>query len=450
MQSRREFIQATAAAGAAYSLIPGKALGANERINLAMIGVAGRAGGVSGALEKFGDMINVVALCDVDFETERKGLKDTLKRFPKARRYQDFRKLFDEMADQIDAVTVVVPDHSHFPISMLAMSLGIHVYCEKPLAHTFQEIDLMMAARKKYNVVTQMGNQGFSGNNYHQFKAWTKNGVIKDVTRVVAYKNAKSGRPNKDVVTGYPTAEEMPESMDWDTWVGTAPHHPYSAKLAIGKWRNWFDYGNGVFGDWGPHILDTVHHFLDLGAPTRVEAIKLDGHNPYAFPHRSTIGFEFPARGDKPAVEITWYDGGGNPPPRPTELEEGRELGEAGKIIYSKELVFKGGHHGDTLRVIPEAKMRDLPSDLLKFEPVPGHHMENFLRACKGEAAELSSFDIAGPLTQVFCLGVIAERLNCAFAFDRATRQITNNNLANELLVGPPPRKGWEQFYKMV
>lgn len=443
--SRRHFIKTAVAASTMYSILPSSVLGANEKVNLACIGIGGQGGGIANTLFNTGHA-NVVALCDVNM-----GAKSTAgltNKFPDAPKFKDFRKMFDKMEKDIDAVSIGVPDHSHFPISMLAMSLRKHLYVEKPLAHTFEEVELMMKAEKKYKVSAQMGNQGHSGNNYFQFKAWVEAGIIKDVTDVTAYMN-EPRRWHGWKIDGYPTGEIKPETLDWDVWLATAQYHPYSSKLAPGNWRSWYDFGNGAFGDWGPHTLDTIHRFLKLGLPSEIEAVKLEGPNNFIFPQASTIAFSFPARGDMPPMKITWYDGTKNLPPRPKELEEGRKIEACGKIIYSKELVFKGGTHGDTLRIIPEAKMRDMKDKLPDISGKHSDHYENFLLACKGEEKTRSSFDISGPLTQVFLLGVIAQRLGGKLIFDRETKQITNNKTANQLLIGPPPRKGWEQFYKL-
>ncbi len=443
--SRRHFIKTAVAASTMYSILPSSVLGANEKVNLACIGIGGQGGGIANTLFNTGHA-NVAALCDVNM-----GAKSTAgltNKFPDAPKFKDFRKMFDKMEKDIDAVSIGVPDHSHFPISMLAMSLRKHLYVEKPLAHTFEEVELMMKAEKRYKVSAQMGNQGHSGNNYFQFKAWVEAGIIKDVTDVTAYMN-KPRRWHGWKIDGYPTGEIKPETLDWDVWLATAQYHPYSSKLAPGDWRSWYDFGNGAFGDWGPHTLDTIHRFLKLGLPSEIEAVKLEGPNNFIFPQASTIAFSFPARGDMPPMKITWYDGTKNLPPRPKELEEGRKIEACGKIIYSKELVFKGGTHGDTLRIIPEAKMRDMKDKLPDIGGKHSDHYENFLLACKGEEKTRSPFDISGPLTQVFLLGVIAQRLGGKLIFDRETKQITNNTTANQLLIGPPPRKGWEQFYKL-
>lgn len=440
--TRRDFIKSTVAASTLFSIMPPNVLGANEKVNLACVGTGGQGGHVSHWLYDTG-LANIVAQCDVDSSHR---LREEFNHLPK---FQDFRKMFDKMANQIDAVSIAVPDHSHFPIAMLAMSLGKHVYVEKPLANTFQEAELMMAAEKKYKVAAQMGNQGHSGNNPLQFKAWVDAGIIKKVTHVDAFMN-EPRRWHGWEIDGYPTGEKVPETMDWDTWIGVAPYHDFSERLAPGNWRSWYVYGNGAFGDWGPHTLDTIHRYLKLGLPEQIEAVKLQGPNKFIFPQGSTISFKFSARGENmPAMDIAWYDGVHNLPPRPKELEQDREMQSCGKIIYSDDLVFKGGTHNSTLRIIPEQKMQEMGHKLPKITEKQSDHATNFLLACKGQEKTRSSFGIAGPLTQVFLLGVIAQRLGGKLLFDRKTKQITNNKIANQLLVGPPPRKGWEEFYKL-
>ena len=441
--SRRKFTKA-AAASSVFSLIPGKVMGANEKVNVAFIGCGGQGGGIAHNVYNT-KLVNPVALCDVALGTGHTA--GTEKKFKGVPKFTDFRKMFDKMGKDIDAVTIGVPDHSHFPISMRAMSEGIHCFVEKPLAHTFQEIELMIAAEKKYKVSCQMGNQGHSGANYHQFKAWKEAGVIKEVKKITSYMN--SGRrwhPWK--FDKWQTGEKMPKEMDWDTWLGTAPSHPFSKYLHPGNWRSWYDYGNGAFGDWGPHILDTAHRFLKLGLPNKITAVHREGVRNLIFPMGSTIQFDFPERENEPACEVRWYDGTRNKPDAPKELEEGRRLENNGKVIYGKDLTFKGTSHGSPLRIIPEDKMKDMASSLPKFGGGSNHYL-NFVLGAKGEEKTRSPFHISGVLSQVFCLGVIAQRLGGELNFDLNTRRITNNKVADALLEGPPPRKGWEEYYKV-
>ena len=448
--TRRKFVSSAMATAATVSIVPRHVLGGpkfvapSEKVNLAIIGCGHQGGGIGRSIGG-NKLVNVVALCDVFMGDGRtKGVRE---KFSGAKQFQDFREMFAKMAGDIDACTVGVPDHAHFPIAMTAMSLGKHVYVEKPLAHTFTECELMIAAQKKYGVATQMGNQGHSGANFHQFKAWAEAGVIKNVTRVDAHMN--SGRRwHGWKIDGYPTGDAAPAGMDWDTWAGTRAKRDYSRSYDPGNWRGWFDYGNGAFGDWGPHILDTCHRFLELGLPHEVEALKREGPNEFIFPQASTIAFRFPARGDKPACEVVWYDGRGNTPAKPEQLEASRRMTAPGKIIYGDDLTFMGGTHSATLRAIPEAKMKEISGDVPRITGKFSNHHSNFVLACRGEEKTRSSFDVSGVLTQVFMLGVIAQRLGGKLKFDPATKRFTNSSEANALLAREP-REGWESYYKL-
>ncbi len=470
--SRRSFLKRALVLSAGTMVpsfwIPSKAgampgvprVGANEKVNIAFIGIGNRGADIAKELYKTG-LCNVVALCDVDMGAAH--TQEIISMFPKAERFQDFRKMFDRMAGKIDAVTVGVPDHSHFPITMEAMALGKHVYVEKPMARTFHEIELMMRGEKKYGVVTQMGNQGHSEANYFQFKAWKEAGLIKDVTAITAHMNSSrrwhSWNPN---IKHMPMGEPVPETMDWDTWLGVVKHHDYNHDYHLGQWRCWYDFGMGALGDWGAHILDTAHEFLNLGLPSEVNPLYLKDHNPFFFPMSSTILFRFPERGDMPKVDVTWYDGLDNIPAVPENYGSsdvdpnipavaGGKLQlvklNPGKEIYTKTLTFKGGSHGSTLSVIPDKVAKEMNPVLPEYEKRASNHYANFLLACQGKEKTRSPFSVAGPLSQVFCLGVLAQRLNRKLVIDRETKEIVNDPFANQMLTGEPPRKGWEEYY---
>ncbi|MDR1860648.1 MAG: Gfo/Idh/MocA family oxidoreductase [Bacteroidales bacterium] len=474
--SRRSFLKKTvtvaAAAVVAPTLLTRKASGivpptttlapASERLRLACIGIGNRGSDIINDHYNTG-LCDIVALCDVDL-----GAKHTvgnLKKFPNAKQFQDFRQMFDKMGKEIDAVTVGIPDFAHFPATMLAMSLGKHVYCEKPMARTFNEVELMIKGAKKHKVVTQMGNQGHSEANYFQFKTWVDAGIIKDVTAITAHMNGARRWHGWDVnIKSFPPKEPVPETLDWDTWLGTAQWHDYNHDYHLGQWRCWYDFGMGALGDWGAHILDTAHQFLKLGLPYEVDPVKLEGHNKFFFPQASTLKFRFAARENMPPLDITWYDGVNNipavpagygvskldpniPPPSNGQIQPAAL--NPGKIIYSKDLIFKGGSHGSTLTIIPPEKAKEMESKLPEVPKSPSNHATNFLKSIKGEEQARSSFDIAGPLSQVFNLGVIAQWLNTKIEFDPVKKKITNNKLANELLVGTKPRKEWKEFYKI-
>jgi hypothetical protein len=436
-------------------------VGANEKVNLACVGIGFRGGEIIKAFASTG-LANVVALCDVDMGA--KHTQEVMAMFPKAKLFKDFRVMFDKIGNEFDAVSAGIPDFAHYPVAIQAIKSGKHIYVEKPMCRTFLEGEQMIAAAKKYpKVVTQMGNQGHSGENYFQFKAWKDAGIIKDVTSVTAYMNQGRRWHGWDSrIYKYPAAEPIPAGMDWDTWNMAAQYHEYNDRYHRGNWRCWYDLGMGALGDWGAHLLDTVHQFLELGLPYEVSPVMLQEHNDYFYPMSSTLKFRFAARKNMPALDIDWYDGVENIPPLPegfggvkSDPNIPNVAGAAykssdknpGKIIYSKELTFQGESHGSPLSIIPEEKAKAMESKLPKVPDSPSNHYANFLLSCLGKEQARSSFEIAGPLSQVFCLGVIAQRLNQKLEFDATTKRITNNPFANALLAGVPPRKGWEDYY---
>ncbi|MBR3682824.1 MAG: Gfo/Idh/MocA family oxidoreductase [Tidjanibacter sp.] len=472
MASRRDFLKTMmmASAGLAVSgpsLLYGQEAKSTknkgEKVKIAYIGIGNRGRQIIEAFDKTG-MVEVIALCDVDM-----GAKHTQKvmaMYPQAKLFRDFRKLFDEAGNLFDAVAIATPDHSHFPISMLALASGKHVYVEKPLARTFYEAELLMeAARKRPHLATQVGNQGHSEANYFQFKAWMDAGIIKDVTAITAHmNNARRWHKWDSNIHRFPTGQQLPPDMDWDSWLCAAEHHDYHPDYHLGQWRCWYDFGMGALGDWGAHLLDTAHEFLELGLPYEISMLYANGHNDYFYPYSSTILFRFPQRKGMPPVDVTWYDGLDNLPPLPEGY--GSSVGadnvpttnqgntaskklQPGKIIYTKDLIFKGGSHGSTLSIIPEERAREMADRLPVVPNSPSNHFENFLLACQGREKTRSPFEINGVLSQVFSLGVIAQRLNTQLFFDPRTKQITNNAFANAMLTGIPPRKGWDEFYKL-
>ncbi|WP_137173862.1 Gfo/Idh/MocA family oxidoreductase [Massilia sp. HP4] len=433
----------------------GKATG---KVNLACVGIGNRGAQIIKELHATG-LANIVALCDVDMGAPHTA--EILEMFPKVPRFQDFRRMFDAMGGRIDAVGIGTPDFSHFPIAMLAMSEGKHVYCEKPMGQSFREIELMMAAERKYKVAAQMGNQGHSEANYFQFKSWVDAGIIKNVRAITAHMN-NPRRWHGMKVSGYLPRQPIPATLDWNGWTATGAFHEYNQGYINGDWRSWFDYGNGALGDWGAHIFDTAHEFLQLGLPTEIDAVRLEGYSPLIFPQASTLAFRFPQRGALPPLELTWYDGVDNLPPLPKNFgaaivdpnvpPPSKGSGTAaklppGKIIYGDDLAFKGGTHGSELSIIGEAG-QDLA--LPAVPKSPSNHYANFLKACMGEETCRSNFAVAGPLCQAMALGVIAQRVNARLTFDPVSKQITNHKRANALLAGAPPRKEWESFYKLA
>lgn len=472
MTTRRDFLKQMGVAAAGLGMAPISSFAAGhsnnitapkgDKVKIAFIGIGNRGEQDVDEFARTG-MIDVVALCDVDLDGKQ--TQKVLAKYPNAKRFRDFREMFEKYGNQFEAVVAAVPDHMHFPVAMMALDYGKHIYLEKPMTRTFIEAELLMQkARKNPNVVTQVGNQGHSEANYFQFKAWKEAGIIKDVTAITAHMNNPRRWHGYDAnISRFPEAQPIPKNMDWDTWLGACQWHDFSDKFHQGNWRCWYDFGMGALGDWGAHILDAAHEFLDMGLPYEISLTYEKGHNDYFFPYSSTILFRFGARGNMPPCDVTWYDGIDNLPPLPkgygtseynadipstNQGDTPKANINPGKIIYSRDLIFKGGSHGSTLSIIGE-KAEEMKSRLPEVPKSPSNHYANFLLACQGKEKTRSPFEINGVLSQVFCLGVIAQRLNTQLFFDPRIKQFTNNAFANALLAGMPPRKGWEDFYKV-
>lgn len=471
MVTRRNFLRTAALASAGVAMgnidlsagnqTEMKATG--EKVNIAFVGIGNRGEQIVQDFTKT-NMINVVALCDIDLGA--KHTQKVLAQYPKAKQFQDFRKMFDTMSKEIDAVAIATPDFAHFPICMRALKEGIHVFVEKPMTRTFYEAELLIQAALKYpNVVTQVGNQGHSDANYFQFKAWVEAGIIKDIHTIHAHmNNPRRWHTWDSKIRKLPNAEPIPTTLDWDLWHCAVPYREYSKLYHYGEWRSWYGLGMGALGDWGAHIIDTAHEFLELGLPYEINPTRLDQHNDFFFPMASTVEFKFGPRKGMPPVDLTWFDGVDNLPPIPdgygaSQLASDIPASGAGeikpsklnpgKIIYGKDLIFKGGSHGSTLSIIPEAKAKEMASILPEVPKSPSNHFANFLLACQGKEKTRSPFEIHGPLSQVFSLGVLAQRMNKKLYFDPVTKQITNDKFANALLVDTPPRQGWDDYYKI-
>lgn len=445
--TRRDFLAtALAATPGLYLGNSAFATAGRGKVRLALVGIGNRGSQTFPDFEKSG-LAEFAAFCDLD--PSQRGAPEIVAKYPDVPLYGDFRKMFDELDGSIDAVVVSTPDHAHFPITVDAIRRGKHVYCEKPLAHTFREIDLLIAAADEYGVVTQMGNQGHSGRNFTQARAWAEAGVFDGVDRVTAHMNKSRRWHPWGVVEAYPR-ESAPAGLDWDLWTMSRPERPYSGRLHPGNWRSWYDFGGGAFGDWGAHLLDTAHRFLGLGLPTRVEATFLDDANDprdLIFPTASTVVMNFPTAGPRPDVELSWYDGVENAPADPL-MSRGRPA-RVGKVWKDGEKVFKGGSHASPLTATyaDGSRVDGLPD----YEPYPHTHQVNFLRACLGLEPAHSPFSVGGPLCQTFLLGQLAQRYGGAFDFDPATRRVVGDRagIANAYLDGPEPRAGWEDYYRV-
>lgn len=427
------------------------------KINVAFVGIGNRGSSVFFQFWYYREMINVVALCDVYMANPK--ARHVLAECPGVPRYTDFRKMLDEKGKSIDAVVICTPDFSHFPAAMLAMSMGKAVFVEKPMCNTFRETALMTAAAKKYGVVTQMGNQGHSGANYWQMRQLVADGNIKDVVYIDAWMcGARRWHKWRGVdMPEMPPAEPAPAGFDWDRWLSQRPERGYNHNFIDGDWRSFYEYGTGSLGDWGAHLFDAAHEFLNLGLPSRIETAKNEGRTKAVYPMSSTFTFVFPARGpEMPECRLTWYDGVGNKPKFPEGAVNGKWTPKAsGALLRCADgRIFARGSHSDPLMPVaglnpadPGVKrmMRDFPRGK------SGHYL-NFLKAVRGEEKPTSPFSVAGPLSQTLALGALAQRLALqSLSFDRATCRFTGDGAkeANVFLDGPPPRKGWEYLYRL-
>jgi predicted dehydrogenase len=345
------------------------------------------------------------------------------------RAYSDYRELLAK--EDIDAVMIATPDHTHAVITLDAIRRGKHVYCEKPLTWSVSEARQVAEAARRAKVATQCGNQGQAAESARVTQEIIAEGAIGQVHEVQVMYGARfwswptwEGRP--------PDAPPVPEGLDWDLWLGPAPYRPYHPAYHPWTWRNWLDFGTGLLGDLGLHKLSTVFKTLNLGHPISVEAsaTKLSAET---FPLGEVVRFEFPARGNMPPVIISWYDGGIKPP-RPPELEDDDPMGD---IIYIGD---KGKLMGE--RLIPESRMEKYKKPPKTLPRSPGHHQE-WIGACRGGPQAGSSFPgHSGLVTEVCLLGNIAVRAQKKLLWDGAKMEFTNDKAANRML-GREYRKGW-------
>ena len=416
-------------------VVPGK-LSPNEKMNIAGIGVGGMGSGdVNGCTSE-----NIVALCDVDW----KKAEETFYKLPNAKKYKDYRKMLDEMGDQIDACTVSTPDHTHAPAAYMAMKLGKHVRVQKPLTHTIAEARLLANTARECGVVTAMGNQGHSGDGVRAMCEMVWAGAIGEVKEAHVWTN----RPIWPQGISEPLKErKVPETMDWDLWIGTAPMRPYNPGYAPFKWRGWWDFGCGAIGDMACHIMDPTFWALKLidADHYSVEVITQEGMNPQTAPNKSIIKYQFPARADMGPVDVYWYDGE-LLPPRPEGVPAEEQLGDGdnGSYFVGTDGYMTSGCYGGESRLLPASRMADYKRPDPTIPRVPGENPYlNWIAACKTGGQAMSHFDYAGPLTEVANMGNVALFAGEKIEFDVKSMQITNVKGANKYLT-KKYRKGWE------
>jgi predicted dehydrogenase len=440
--SRRYFFYGSLLAGAVpaagFGSVPSlKLLGyksPNEKLNVAAVGAGGKGDSdiASCAITE-----NIVAMADPD----SKRAERMFKRFPNVPKYKDFRQMLDKEARNIDAVTVSCPDHMHGTAAMWAMERGKHVYCQKPLTRTVWEARELTKAARKYNVATQMGNQGYSNDGTRQCAEMVWAGDLGNVTEVHAWTNRPVWPQGPEVV---PAEAPVPSTLDWDLWLGLASSRPYSPAYVPHNWRGFPDFGCGAIGDMACHIMGAPNMALRLTAPISVECIHKEGVSKYTFPQKTILRYEFPARDTMPPVTVYWHDGG-LLPPRPKGIPENEILGDGGRngsLFIGDKAIMTTGEYGGKTRLLPASKMQDykFPPPLLTRSP--GHYRD-WIRACKGGERSCSDFSVAGPFTEWMLLGVLALRFEGKLLWDPQKLRITNNAEANKY-IKPQFRKGWK------
>jgi predicted dehydrogenase len=444
--SRRDFLKQSAMLAAGVTIVPSHVVSGlghtppSDKLNIAGIGIGGKGHPNLKAMATE----NIVALCDVDWKYAERCFTE----FPTAKRYKDWRRMFDEMGNSIDAIMVATADHTHGIIAATALSMGKHVYCQKPLTHSVYESRLLTKLAEKHRVATQMGNQGCSGDGVRQVCEWIWNGEIGEVREVHAWTDRPIWpqglqRP-KEVMT-------PPDTLDWDLFVGPAPMRPYHEAYTPWSWRGWWDFGTGAFGDMACHVLDPVYRALNLGYPETVRGSST-AINTESPPQAETVEFSFPERKRMRhlkllAVKVYWYDGG--------LLPNLADLVPDGENLMSDELggcLFVGSK--DTLICdcagfrprlgsgrVPNVKpyLRRIPGPA---GYVDGPHEQDWIRACKespeSRTKPASDFSYAGPFNEMVLLGVLAIRLqslNKSLAWDAPNMRFTNISASDELKI---------------
>ena len=446
-KSRRKFLKKSIVIPSIF-IVPRHVLGGigytspSDKLNIAGVGVR-KWGMGSGNLSQC-ESENIVALCDVDYKSS----VPTFNKYPKAKVYKDFRIMLENQTD-IDAVVVATPDHNHAVITMMAMKMGKHVYCQKPLTHTVYEARAITEAARKYKVQTQMGNQGRSSDEIRKLKEWIDDGAIGPVRELYAWTDRPIGGNAWDTFAVKAKSKEkppIPDGLDWDLWLGPAKYRDYHPDYHPLTWRAWIDFGTGSMGDMGCHILDPAFYALELGAPSEIQATSthyIPEIESQTYPSASIVRMKFPKRGNHPELKLTWSDGRIQPPV-PDEFSNGEQFTLSGAMLIGDNGKITHNSHGASgVKIIPEEKMLEYNQPKSYIPRVNTSHEKDWIRACKDGNPASSSFDYGGPLTEMALLGMIAIRCkNEKLLWDSKNLRFTNNEKANSLL-HKEYRKGW-------
>jgi predicted dehydrogenase len=460
-KSRRDFLKSGSLAAAGFFIVPRHVLGRgfiapSDKLTIAAIGAGGKG---ESDLHEFSKSpnANIAYLCDVD----DRQIKKSVERFPTAKRYYDFREMLDKEHKSIDAVSVSTPDNCHAVAAMAAMQLGKHVYVQKPLTHDIYEARLLTESAKRYKVVTQMGNQGASGNGVRTMQEWYRAGIIGDATEIKVWTN----RPVWPQGTGTPkSTDPIPDELKWDLWLGPAKEEPYHKEYVPFSWRGFWAFGTGALGDMGCHLIDPAFKTVGLGYPTDVQCSQVSIYEkmwtadyfPESCPAASSVILNFPGKDGKPNVKLHWMDGG-IVPERPDELGADEQFGgsDGGVLIIGTKGKMTCGTYGSDPKLLPTSRTNEvnIPQTLAR---VPEGHYVQWINACiagYGRQEVSSPFEYAGPLTETILMGNLALRASNIkkgntfpgrkkLLWDAPNMRITNFDEANQF-VKRDYRQGW-------
>jgi len=433
---RRDFLK-TVGTAATVHLVPRHVLGGegftppSEKLNIAGVGVGGQGGGV--LRDMAGE--NIVALCDVDW----KKATGTFKAFSKAQQFRDYRRMLDQCR-QIEAVMIATPDHMHAPIALAALRAGKHVYVEKPMAHTIEEARLMTRVALQAGLVTQMGNNGHAGEGLRLTREWLQAGAIGPVREIHCWSDRPGRWWTQDIDRPSDTPP-VPDGLDWDLWLGAAPPRPYHPVYHPRAWRGWFDFGTGALGDMAIHNMDPAFYALDLDAPVAAEA-ETSALKKESYPAWEVITYEFAAKGSRPALRLTWYDGG-KKPSRPADLDEGINLDDNGIYFLGEKGTMLCGGWSGMPGLFPRKLRMEFQKPSKTIPRSPGHRVE-WIKACKDRRPEdaKAGFAYSGLFTEGLLVGNLAVRLQKRIEWDAAAMKATNAPEADRL-VRKEYRKGF-------
>jgi len=428
--NRRTFLKGTVAAGVGYwaagGISPRESRAAIDEISFGCIGVGGKGSSDSADAGRHG---KVVAICDVDDSTLKKGKA----RFKEAVAFNDYRKMLDQVGDKIDAVTVSVPDHTHAIAAAKAMEMGKACFCQKPLTHSIYEARQLGNIARENKVVTQMGNQGTAGNGLRKGAALVQAGAIGTVKEVHVWTNRPVWAQGGDA----PAEAPVPEKLHWDLWLSGAADRPYGKGYHPFSWRGYWDFGTGALGDMACHTFNLPFMALNLRNPTSVEA-EHSGHNNYSYPKTCQILFQFPEDNGRPAIPVSWYDGGKLPP---AELFQGKKIKNSGCLIIGDNgTLLSSNDYGSSYEILNDVENYEEPE--VDYVKSPGHFTE-FANAIKGGDTPVSNFpDYAGPLSETILLGNLAVYANKKIDWD-AKNLVAKNAPEVAEIIKPKYREGY-------